>query len=208
MQTAEFNHNDFEPNAQSKLDENLLVKFFTKQRQDNAATKEAGRPIFKDVEYVDIKVPGQRSGGACRPATFRDKQRFPRHYLAYEQRKEMPQEGTPLAEWALMTRTQVEELSFHNVKTVEQLVSMSDTLASQFMGMNTLRAKAKTWLEDSEETARINEIESLKTSNNEKDEKILNLESQMLSLMERFDKMDSKSVVEAATKPASKKAKV
>ena len=73
-------------------------------------------------------------------------------------------EGTPLAEWPIMSRSQVEELSFHNVKTVEQLVAMSDSLASQFMGMNGLKAKAKMWLEDSEETARINKIQSLEAA--------------------------------------------
>lgn len=202
MQTAEFNHQDFEPNAQSKLDESLLVKFFTKQRENKAASLKEGRPIFKDVEYIDIRVPGQRSGGACRPAQYADKQRFPRHYLAFQQRKELPQEGTPLAEWPIMTRRNVEELSYHNVKTVEQLVGMSDGLAAKFMGMNTLKQKAILWLENAEDTARINEIESLKEANTEKDEKITNLESQMLNLMERFDKMDSKTVVANAAKPS------
>jgi len=204
MQIADFNHQDFAQNAQSKLDENLLVKFFIKQRQDKAATKEKGRPIFKDVEYIDIKVPGQRGGGATRPAQYVDKQRFPKHYAAFLQRKEMPIEGTPLAEWPLMTRTQVDELSFHHVKTVEQLVEMSDGLASQFMGLNSLRQKAKMWLEKTDETARINEIESLKAATLEKDKKIENLESQMLNLMERFDNMDSQSVVTKAAKPAKK----
>lgn len=204
MQTADFNHQDFEPNAQSKLDEQLLVKFFIKQKQDKAASLEEGRPIFKDVEYIDIKVPGNRSGGACRPANFQDKQRFPRHYAAFQQRKEMPLEGTPLGEWPLMSRSQVEELSFHNVKTVEQLIQMSDGLASQFMGMNGLKQKAKMWLEQSEDTARINEIESLKEDNAEKADKILTLESQMLSLMERFDKMDSQTVVANAAKTSKK----
>lgn len=204
MQIADFNHQDFEPNAQSKLDEQLLVKFFTKQKEDKTASLKEGRPIFKDVEYIDIKVPGNRSGGACRVANFQDKQRFPRHYAAFQQRKEMPVEGTPLGEWPLMSRSQVEELAFHNVKTVEQLVAMSDGLSAQFMGMNSLRTKAKMWLEQTEDTARINEIESLKEANLEKDEKILTLESQMLNLMERFDKMDSQSVVANAAKTSKK----
>ncbi len=212
MEIANVNHHDFEPNAQSKLDENLLVKFFIKQKQDQAATLKEGRPIFKDVEYIDIKVPGNRSGGACRPANYRDKQRFPRHYAAFQQRKEMPTEGTPLKEWPLMSRSQVEELSFHHVKTVEQLVEMSDTVASQFMGMNDLKRKAIMWLESTEETARINEIQSLKDANENKDKKIMTLESQMLNLMERFDKMDSQTIVQAASKntakSASKKTKV
>ena len=112
----------------------------------------------------------------------------------------MPVDGTPLAEWPLMSRSQVEELSFHHVKTVEQLIKMSDVQASKFMGMNDLRRKAKVWLEHTDETAKINEIESLKTANVEKDEKIKSLESQMLALMERFDKIDSKSVVTKAAK--------
>jgi hypothetical protein len=200
MQTADFNHQDFEPNAQSKLDENLMVKFFTKQREDKTASLKEGRPIFKDVEYIDIKVPGNRSGGASRPATYRDKQRFPRHYAAYQQRQEMPQEGTPLAEWPIMSRSQVEELSYHNVKTVEQLLSMSDTLASQFLGMNGLKAKAKMWLEDAEETARINQIEKLEAGNADKDSRIESLETQVLSLMDKF--------ADLTKKPASKKTKV
>ncbi len=204
MQTADFNHQDFEASAQNKLDENLLVKFFTQQKEDKTASLKEGRPIFKDVEYVDIKVPGQRSGGACRPATYRDKQRFPRHYAAYKQRVEMPMEGTPLSEWPLMSRSQVEELSYHNVKTVEQLVGMSDSAASQFMGMNTLKAKGKMWLEKTEETQRINQIQTLEASNIEKDEKISSLESSLLNLMERVDKIDSQSVVTAAAKSTKK----
>jgi hypothetical protein len=190
MQTADFNHQDFESNAQNKLDEQLLVRFFTKSREDKTASKKEGRPIFKDVEYVDIKVAGNRSGGASRPATFADKQRFPRHYAAYQQRIEAPMNGTPLAEWPLMTRTQVEELAYHNVKTVEQLVGMSDTLAANFMGMNDLRRKGKQWLEHTEETSRINEIETLKASNDEKADRIITLETQMLSLMEKFDSLE------------------
>ena len=200
MQTAEYNHKDFESSAQSEVDKTLFVKFFTKQRKNETESLEEGRPIYKDVEYVDIKVPGNRTGGASRPATFKDKQRFPRHYAAYKQREEMPVEGTPLAEWPIMSRSQVEELSFHNVKTVEQLVAMSDSLASQFMGMNGLKAKAKMWLEDSEETARINKIQSLESSNIEKAEKIATLESQVLSLMERFDEIDKKPINRVKTK--------
>lgn len=200
MQTAEYNHKDFESSAQSEVDKTLFVKFFTKQRKNETESLKEGRPIYKDVEYVDIKVPGNRTGGASRPATFKDKQRFPRHYAAYKQREEMPVEGTPLAEWPIMSRSQVEELSFHNVKTVEQLVAMSDSLASQFMGMNGLKAKAKMWLEDSEETARINKIQSLESSNIEKAEKIATLESQVLSLMERFDEIDKKPINKVKTK--------
>ena len=147
MQTAEFNPDDFRSSAQSKMDEGLLVKFFIKARPDQAATVKEGRPMFRDVEYVDIKVPGDRNSGVCRPARQGDLERFPRHYAAFKNRvSDDLIEGTPLAQWPLISRSQVEELSFANVKTVEQLVAMSDVNASQFMGMNVLKAKAKEWL--------------------------------------------------------------
>lgn len=200
MQTADFNHNDFDNGQQNKLDEQLLVKFFVKQVENKAESLKEGRPIFRDVEYIDIKVPGNRTGGASRPAQFRDKQRFPRHYEAFKSRQEMPTEGTPLAEWPLMSRSQVEELAFYNVKTVEQLVAMTDTNAGQFMGIRALQAKAKTWLDKTDETARINEIESLKTTNDEQAETINSLQSQMTDLMAKFEKLDTKSVVKSAAK--------
>lgn len=58
-------------------DRNLLVRFFVKPREDKEATMREGRPIFKDVEHIDIKVAGNRNAGACRPATEADKRRFP-----------------------------------------------------------------------------------------------------------------------------------
>ena len=131
----------------------LLVKFFTKSREDPAATRDAGRPVFKDVEYIDIKIPGNRRSGACRPAGEADKKRFPRHYEAFKQRTEAPIEGTPLSEWPIVSRSMAEEMAFFHVKTVEQLASMSDTNGQNFMGINTLKAKAKAWLERSKKGA-------------------------------------------------------
>ena len=141
------NPDDFHSSSESKMDESLAVKFFYKERQDKAKTAEAGRPIFKEVEHIDIRVPGKRDPQACRPATHADKQRFPRHYDAFKRRVELPEVGTPLAEWPKITRSQVEELSFLGVKTVENLINISDTNLGNFMGGHDLKRKAKAWLE-------------------------------------------------------------
>ena len=133
---------DFDKQNQNKMDEQLLVKFFVKPRQDPRQTAEAGRPVFVDTEYVEIRIPGSRDA-ICRPASPRDIARFDRHYAAFKSRTEAPETGTPLVEWPLITRSQAEELSFHNVKTVEQLVSMSDQNATQFMGISTQAARKR-----------------------------------------------------------------
>jgi hypothetical protein len=162
MQTAEYNYQDFNQSQQQKLDENLLVKFFYKSREDKKATQSEGRPMFKEVEYVEIRVAGSRDAQACRPATFADKSRFPRHYEAFQKRVEMPEHGTPLGEWPQISRSQIEELAFLNCKTVEQLCEMSDTNAGQIRGGQTLKAKAKDWLESAEKSKLISEKMEMK----------------------------------------------
>jgi hypothetical protein len=200
---ADYDYRDFTPNAQQQQDDQLLVKFYIKQRKNDAESLKQGRPIFKDVEYVDIKIAGSRTEGVNRPATFHDKQRFPRHYAAFQQRVEMPVEGTPLAEWPIMSRSMVEELSFHNIKTVEQLVDLNDSKAAGFMGINDLKAKAKKWLDNSEETARINEISELKASSLDKDTKIDQMADLIDSLTARLDDLEKPDT--SAKEPKKKK---
>jgi uncharacterized coiled-coil protein SlyX len=131
----------------AEADKNLLVKFFLKPRKDETQSQAEGRPIFKDVEYVDIKIPGRRDAGACRPASDQDRKRFPDHYRAFKDRTDQEvTSGTPLVEWPQISRSQAEELAFFHVKTVEQLATMSDMQASKFMGLYGIREKAKDWL--------------------------------------------------------------
>jgi hypothetical protein len=145
MQQAEFNHNDF--GDTSEADKSLMVKFFYKEVQNKMESQKQGRPVFKEKLYIEIRIAGQRDVQACRPATHADKQRFPRHLDAFERRVEAPTEGMPLVEWPKITRSQAEELSFNNVKTVEQLASMKDSNLSKMMNGYSLRDAAVKWLE-------------------------------------------------------------
>jgi hypothetical protein len=145
MQTADFNHNDFKDT--SDADKALLVKFFYKNVENKLESTAAGRPIFKEKTYIEIRLPGQRGVQACRPVTHADKMRFPKHFEAFEARMEPPTEGTPLTEWPQISRTQAEELSFLHIKTVEQLATVKDVNIQKFMGGYTLREKAVKWLD-------------------------------------------------------------
>lgn len=154
------NSQDFEQQNQSRMDDQLLVRFFLKPREDAVASKEAGRPVYKDTEFVEIRTPGSRDA-VCRPARAGDIARFQRHYDAFKSRTDTELlEGTLLAEWPLITRSHAEELSFFNVKTVEQLVAMSDQNANQFMGIQSLKRKAKEWLEQAAENKAAEELQA------------------------------------------------
>jgi len=158
MQVADFDHNAFTHSAQQEQDKHLLVKFYLHPVLDKAATKDEGRPIYKEVEYIKINAPGSREGFAG-PARPRDYQRFPEHYAAFKKRVDMPVEGTPLIEWAPVSRSLAEELAFFNVKTVEQLASISDTEVMKFRGGQGLKQKAKDWLEQSRRGATVAELQ-------------------------------------------------
>lgn len=177
MHTDTANYEDFKNSNASKMDDDLMVRFFYKEREDKIKTLAEGRPCFKEMEYVEIRVPGSRDAQACRPATFRDKQRFSRHYEAFQKRIEMPEEGTLLKEWPQVSRSQVEELSFINVKTVEQVASMSDTHANKFHGGITLKDRAQKWLESAGESKLIAEKEALQS-------RLRDMESKMAEMQE------------------------
>ncbi len=150
MAEADFNYRDFTHQGTAEADKSLLVKFFILPVQDTEKSLAEGRPIFKDKEHIDIKIPGKRDAGACRPATEADKRRFPDHYRAFKERisQENNVTGTPLTEWSLMSRSMAEELRFYHVLTVEQLATMADAQASRFMGLMPLKERAKLWLEN------------------------------------------------------------
>lgn len=204
MHQAEYNHEDFNLSQQQKQDETLFVKFFLKSVEDKAKTLEEGRPIFKDIEYIDIRVSGKRDSLACRPASFQDKKRFQRHYEAYKNRTEMPLEGTPLSEWPQIARSQIEELSFLNCKTVEQLCEVSDTHISQMRGGYTLKQKAQEWMKAAEKSKVIAQNLELKAKQAETDEQMAEMQK-TLALMQA--KLEESEAEKPAVKTTVKKAK-
>jgi hypothetical protein len=177
---ADYNPDDFSANNQSRVDEGLLVRFYVKPIQKGTNPK-TGAPMFKDVDLIEIRVPGQKNY-VVHPVTQADVNRFPRHWKAYQDRigDEEYIEGTLLAEWPLITRSMVEELSFANVKTVEQLVAMPDSNASNFMGINVLREKAKEWLARAKEGKAAADLEEQLAK---RDVEIDELKAQMAELL-------------------------
>jgi len=208
MQTYDLNHNDFQQGRESEADSQLMVKFFLKEREDKEATAKEGRPIFVEREYIEIRIAGKRDAQACRPATHADKQRFPRHYDMFKQRVEAPSEGTPLSEWPQISRTMVEELSFLHVKTVEQLVSVSDGDISRIRGGVTLREKAKAFLEYSDQTKLVEEKQALEERLAKQDAEMAEMR-QMLADMQEVKAADkpAQEEVKAADKPAQEEEK-
>lgn len=166
--------------AQSEADKSLLVKFYTKSVQNASKSAAEGRPVFIEKEYIEIRFAGNRTDAIARPATSSDKARFPAHYDAFKRRIELPEEGTPLGEWPAISRTQADELSFFNVKTVEQLANVSDTHGSKFMGFHGLRERARQFIELSKQHV---EVEAMQGELAKRDATIKDMQAQLAELM-------------------------
>jgi hypothetical protein len=128
----------------------LSVRFYRRAVQNEEATSKEGRPIFHEVDYVEIFIPGDKTSVIDRPASDDDKTRFAKKYQAYQERQDQDAlDGTPLAQWPGMNQAQVLELAHFGCKTVDQLAAMSDdTLHKLGAGYLDRRKAARIYLEE------------------------------------------------------------
>lgn len=111
------------PNA----DASLHVIFYSKPVQNDFETKAQGRPIFSDMDWVKIIVPGDKNNIIDTYAREDHKVRFPVQWARYQNQKQGNVEtGTPLTAWPLISAAKAEELRALNFKTVESIALASD----------------------------------------------------------------------------------
>ena len=169
------------PSDTPGADARLQVRFYKKSVQQEQESIDAGRPIFKDFDFVQICVAGDTLTEIDTYALQNHKQRFPIQWANYMNREGAHDEeliGTPLAEWPLVSKSQAEELRAIKFQTVESIANASDQQL-QRMGMiagmspYSFRDKAKAFLNlatsSAETDKREQEINSLKEELAKKD---------------------------------------
>jgi hypothetical protein len=178
---ADFDYRDFEDrNAGDKA---LHVRFYLRPVQSATKSAEAGRPIFDDREFVEIRAPGNATTTIDRPVSDMDRARFPRQYALFKAGAAEQVIGTRLTEVPWITRSQVEELSYLKILTVEQLSVVADQACTAVPGLYELKRRATSFLEAAEKaapftalaaenTALKNEVETLKQTVKEQGEQI------------------------------------
>lgn len=136
-------------------DEKLLVIFFRDILKDDDKSISEGRPIYYDTDWLRIHIPGDPTNVIVRPASEQDKRRFPVQWGRYQQgmKDEEQIQGTPLKEWPMVSRAQVEELRYFKLFTVEHLADVSDTVKLRVPGLTKLAQQARIWLEKASHTA-------------------------------------------------------
>lgn len=141
----------------------VFVEFFEQAVPVPNKSKEAGRPIFKNVDMVRIRIPGDKYNVMVAPAkqpcarvgdqmngfTWIDyTERFPAQWEAYQAGGEQTNVvGTPLSELTFLDEAQRATLRAINVFTAEQLAALEGAgLQAAGMGARALKDKAQDYL--------------------------------------------------------------
>ena len=131
-----------------------LVEFYRGAIQNNIKSAEAGRPIFDEHDFVRIQTPGDTRTLIETRAIDSHKQSYPKAWDAYSRGLEVVTEGTPLAEWPPASASQIKELQYVNIRTVETLAEVSDAnIQKMGPGYQQLRQRARDYIAHANDTA-------------------------------------------------------
>lgn len=189
MQIAEAQH----MGRSSTGDEKLFVTFEMYPVKDEVKSAEVGHPVFEDVPFIRKVVPGDKNNIIHRPANDGDKRQFAKAWQAFRDGQSGQVSGFPLKEWPAITRSEVENLAYFKVYTVEHLAELSDGAITQVGPVRHLVEKAKAFLAASKEAAPAARLaEQLKARDNEMEVMRRNLKEAMDTIAEMKRKMGGK----------------
>lgn len=168
-------------------DDVLHVTFYMRSEQNNFETEKQGRPIFYEIPYVRIQIPGNQLSIIDTPALADHQRRFPRLWAHFKNTNSPTEQiiGTPVEQWPALTRSQAEELRAVKFFSVEQIAQCSDQQI-QTLGMNgqVLRQKAQAFLAAAKDTAL---AQSQAAEIQRKDQQIADLTAMVQRLAEKVE---------------------
>ena len=126
-------------------DDKLHVHFYMKPRIDIEESNKANRPIYKDVPFVTVMIPGDKNNIVTAEVWDLHRRRWPQHWAQFIAGVKDQVVGTPLKVAPFLTEAHIEELAYFKIRTIEQLANLSDTNMT-FMGAREMSDAAKKYL--------------------------------------------------------------
>lgn len=167
----------------------VVPRFYTRQVEHKGKSLEAGRPIFVELEYVEIRIVGDNKNVIDTKVQEKHRRRWPKQYTAYKEGKEQVLEGTPIRQWASLSATRALELEAVGVRTVEQLASIPDS-SLHHIGMDgmSLKVKANAYLKTAQESGF---SERLAVQNKQLQDDLDFLKAKMGPLIDKLDQLST-----------------
>lgn len=118
-------------------------------------SKAAGRKIFKDAIYIEIRAIGDKNTSFSRPMNEQDKTDFARAWQQFLAENGSDEEisGTPLRSLPAVGPSMVFELKALGVHTVEDLLDLDDAAIDRIRGGRLLVRQANAYMAAAAETA-------------------------------------------------------
>jgi hypothetical protein len=194
-------------------DANLAVTFYKRSMKQEDESIAAGRPIFKEFDFIRIMVPGDNLSEIDTYANESHKARFPRQWAHYQNQVGTHEDfvGTPIEQWPQVTRSQADELRGIKFPTVEAVANCSDQQLQRIgmiagMSPHSFREKAKAFLNLASESADVAQREAeLQALRQENDKIKAETEAKLTKMQEQMEALLA-AVAEKA--PKSRKTKV
>lgn len=198
-------------------DDLIVPRFFIHTTPDAKATKEAGRPMFKDMECVEVRFAANKQtvavfpahevwqwdeiDGINQPITYA--MRWQDQYKRFKANEAQAMFGTPLEELPFLTQAKRSELKALSIYTAEALATLDGAPLRQLgMGGRELKTQAEAYLNRATDSAAVtrmaSEIEMLKqtVADLQAQPSIPSAASAHASVTSPFDDMDNEAIKE------------
>ena len=179
----------------------FYVEFELRPEEDREETIAQGMPVFKDVEFAIITMPG---GGLVVDKPINeallnewkhgDNRRKPpspfahRAYEAWKEGREAPVNGTDLKNWPGVTPAQLKTCQNATVRTIEDLAEANaDTIRKLGMGGVAMVEKAKSYLSSANQNKTAEEVSALMVKIEDLSDKVKAKDDQISKLLERLE---------------------
>lgn len=141
----------------------VVPRFYIHTTENKAKSKDAGRPIFDDMEAVEVRFAANRQtvsvfpahaicgqikdeDGDFRPMTYAE--RWPEQYKRFKAKQQQVAEGTPVDELPFLTQAKRSELKALSIYTAEALAALDgQELKNLGQGGRELKNQAQAYLD-------------------------------------------------------------
>jgi len=108
-----------------------------------------GFPVFAEVCFCEIRLKDNVSEVFDQPATIDKIRRFPKENAHYQQIRKQAAEGTPLEQFAFLSKPEIEALKVRGIYSVESLSALNDERANS-LGIIKERNQARKFIEQAQ----------------------------------------------------------
>lgn len=161
------------------MDDKLYVEFMREPVMHPGKSREAGRAIYEERDFVRIHVPGDKTTVCVEPMHEINMFRFRSRYEKWKAGQAEAVTGTPLSALPGMSPAKVEEYKFFKIVTIEQLAEANDQMGQKFMSFQGDKQRAKAFIEATKGNA---PIEHMNNELQKRDAEIENLKSMVEAL--------------------------